>query len=178
MLNSQTALIVVDVQTGTAEYQHTRPVDEVVTNVNTVARAVRAAGGHVVIIRHNPAATPSGATQYGGGPRSAPVAYGNLLVERVDGDTDLTRGGWSAFTGTGLHEQLQARGTTRVVIVGQATTFGVESTARAAYDLGYDIVIVEDATNDPNPGAHADRFRSIFPALGTTTTTAAFDTRN
>lgn len=85
-------------------------------------------------------------TQYGGGPRSAPVAYGNLPVERVAGDTDLTRGGWRAFANTGQHEQLRQRGTTRVVIV------------------------VEDAANDPSPAAHAERFRSIVPSLGATTT--------
>lgn len=172
MLTPHTALIVVDVQAGTASYQRTRPSEVVAANVTTVAHAVRDAGGHVVFIRHDPALTPSGATQYGGGPRSAPVAYGNLLVDRVEGDTDLTRGGWSAFAGTDLDERLRDRGVTRVIIVGQATTFGVESTARAAYDLGYDVVIVEDALNDPSPTAHADRFQSVFPALGTSVTTA------
>lgn len=166
MLTPQTALIVVDVQTGTASYQHARPIRDVVANVNAIAQAVRDTGGHVVIVRHDPARTPSGATQYGGRPRPAPVAYGNLLVERFDGDTNISRGGWSTFAGTDLHEQLVERGITRVIIVGQATTFGVESSARAAYDLGYDVVLVEDASNDPSSEAHTERFRSVFPALG------------
>lgn len=167
-----TALLVVDLQAGTAPYQRTHSVDVVVANVDALARATRDAGGRVVFIRHDPAATPAGATQYGGGPRPAPVAYGSLLLERADDDGNLTRGGWSAFAGTGLDERLRADGVTEVVVVGQATTFGVESTARAAYDLGYDVIIVEDATNDPDPDAHADRFRSVFPALGVVTQTA------
>lgn len=167
-----TALIVVDLQAGTAQYQRTHPVETVVANVDTLARATRAAGGTVVFIRHDPAGTPAGATQYGGGPRPAPVAYGSLLPERADDDRNLTRGGWSAFAGTGLDERLRADGVTEVVVVGQATTFGVESTARAAYDLGYDVVLVEDATNDPDPDAHAARFRSVFPALGVVAQTA------
>ncbi|MBF4605932.1 cysteine hydrolase [Curtobacterium sp. VKM Ac-1393] len=166
-----TALLVVDLQAGTAPYQRTHPVDAVVANVDALARATRNAGGPVVFIRHDPAATPAGATQYGGGPRPAPVAYGSLLLEPADDDT-LTRGGWSAFAGTDLDERLRAGGVTAVVVVGQATTFGVESTARAAYDLGYDVVLVEDATNDPDPDAHAARFRSVFPALGVVTQTA------
>lgn len=167
-----TALIVVDLQAGTAPYQRTHPVETVVANVEALARATRAAGGTVVFIRHDPATTPTGATQYGGGPRPAPVAYGSLLPERADDDGNLTRGGWSAFAGTGLDERLRADGVTEVVVVGQATTFGVESTARAAYDLGYDVVLVEDATNDPDPDAHAARFRSVFPALGVVVQTA------
>lgn len=165
-LTAHTALLVIDLQAGTAPYQRTHPIDTIIGNVDAIARATRATGGSVVFVRHDPAATPSGATGYGGGPRPAPVAYGNLLVERADEDSNVTRGGWSAFAGTGLDEQLRAAGHTQVVVVGQATTFGVESTARAAYDLGYDVVVVPDACNDPNPQAHADRFNALFPALG------------
>lgn len=168
-----TALLVVDLQTGTAPYQRAHPVEAVVANVDAIARATRNAGGRVMFIRHDPAATPTGATQYGGGPRPAPEAYDNLLVGRTNADSDLTRGGWSAFAGTDLNERLRADGITEVVIVGQATTFGVESTARSAYDLGYDVILVEDATNDPNPDAHADRFRAVFPALGIVTQTSS-----
>lgn len=171
-LTEHTALLVVDLQAGTAHYQRTHPVDAVVANVGALADATRAAGGRVVFVRHDPAATPRGATHHGGGPRTAPVAYGNLLLERVDGDGNLTRGGWSAFADADLDTRLRADGITEVVVVGQATTFGVESTARAAYDLGYDVVLVEDATNDPDPDAHSDRFRSVFPALGIVTQTA------
>ncbi len=171
-LTERTALLVVDLQAGTAPYQRTHPVETVVASVDALARVTRTAGGRAVFIRHDPAATPAGTTQYGGGPRPAPVAYGSLLLERADGDDNLVRGGWSAFAGTDLDARLRADSITEVVVVGQATTFGVESTARAAYDLGYDVVLVEDATNDPDPDAHADRFQSMFPALGVVTKTA------
>lgn len=100
------------------------------------------------------------------------MAYGNLLVERADDDLNVTRGGWSAFAGTELDRQLRTVGCTRIVVVGQATTYGVESTARAAYDLGYDVVVVVDACNDPDPQAHANRFDTMFPAFGNIATTS------
>ncbi len=171
LLSEHTALLVIDLQTGTAQYQRTHPVETIVDNITILAEAVRDAGGRVVMVRHDPATTPSGMTQYGGGPRPAPAEYGRLLVPRVPEDWEITRGGWSAFAGTGLDQSLRTAKITQLVVVGQATTFGVESTARAAYDHGYHVVLVEDATNDPNAVAHAERFRSVFPSLGITTST-------
>ena len=39
---------------------------------------------------------------------------------------------------------LRARGATQVVLTGIATSVGVESTARNAYDLGYNVTLVVD----------------------------------
>jgi len=41
--------------------------------------------------------------------------------------------------------QLRRRGITSVVLGGISTDYGVESTARDAYERGYDLVFVEDA---------------------------------
>jgi nicotinamidase-related amidase len=57
------------------------------------------------------------------------------------------------------------------VIVGLASGFGVESTARAAYDLGYDVVLPADAIADPRPGAHQTAVEGIFRILGHVSTT-------
>jgi len=61
---------------------------------------------------------------------------------------------------------------TQVVLAGVATTSGVESTARSAYDYGYHVVLVIDAMTDTDPDAHANSVERIFPKLGETTTTA------
>ncbi len=53
---------------------------------------------------------------------------------------------------------------TQVVLVGLATTFGIESTARAAYDLGYNVVVAADAISDPRPDAHEHSLANVFPA--------------
>jgi len=52
-----------------------------------------------------------------------------------------------------------------------ATSIGVESTARSAYDLGYNIVLVLDAMTDRSAEAHQFSVEKIFPRLGETTTT-------
>lgn len=53
-----------------------------------------------------------------------------------------------------------------------ATSIGVESTARSAYDLGYNVVLVTDAMTDRTPEAHDNSVSRIFPRLGETATTA------
>jgi len=60
------------------------------------------------------------------------------------------------------------RGVTQVVLAGMATSFGVESTARDAYDLGFNVVLALDAITDPNPEAHHNSVTRVFPALGQT----------
>jgi nicotinamidase-related amidase len=57
------------------------------------------------------------------------------------------------------------------VITGIATSIGVESTARSAYDLGYNVAVVTDAMTDRDAEAHRNSIERIFPRLGETTKT-------
>jgi len=50
----------------------------------------------------------------------------------------------SGFIGTDLHEKLQARGITHLIMAGMLSNTCVESTARSALDLGYDITLLKD----------------------------------
>lgn len=52
------------------------------------------------------------------------------------------------------------------MLAGIATHIGVESTARDAYERGYDQVFVEDAMASPSAEAHAMTLRSVFPRIG------------
>ncbi|MEJ2653913.1 MAG: cysteine hydrolase [Acidihalobacter sp.] len=56
------------------------------------------------------------------------------------------RSGSSAFANSNLEGLMKANGITRLFIAGYATHVCVESTMRAAHDLGYEPVIVIDAT--------------------------------
>jgi nicotinamidase-related amidase len=71
------------------------------------------------------------------------------------------------FQGTGLDERLRERGVTGLVFGGIATNLGVESTARAGGDLGYDLVFVEDAMAAFTAAEHEASVRLDFPRLGT-----------
>jgi len=59
---------------------------------------------------------------------------------------------------------------TQVVIVGVATSIGVESTARYAHELGFNVTLATDAMTDMNADAHTNSVTRIFPRLGETGT--------
>ena len=63
------------------------------------------------------------------------------------------------------------RGVTQIFLTGIASSSGVESTARSAYDYGYNVVLVVDAMTDRDPDAHRHSVEKIFPRLGQTDTT-------
>jgi nicotinamidase-related amidase len=90
----------------------------------------------------------------------------------ADGDTVVSRRAWSVFAGTGLAGTLAAAGVTQVVIVGLATSFGVESSARDAYDAGFNVAVAVDAISDMRAEAHENSVTRIFPILGETATAA------
>lgn len=60
---------------------------------------------------------------------------------------------------------LRDREITQVVLVGFATSYGIESIARQAYDLGYHVVIVGDAINNLQAEGHEHSMARVFPAL-------------
>ena len=57
-----------------------------------------------------------------------------------------------------MDEYLRKRGVTQIVLAGVATSIGVESTARSAYDLGYNVV--------ENPVSVHDLQATILQQLG------------
>lgn len=171
-LDPRTALIVVDLQAGTVRNPTVHPIDEVVANATTLLAAFRERGLPVVIA--NVDGTAAGRTEYGGKASAWPAEMSALIVEVVPAPDDIvvTRRAWSVFAGTDLDARLAAAGVTQVVLVGLATSFGIESTARDAYDAGYNVVVAVDAISDMRAEAHENSVLRIFPILGETATTA------
>jgi nicotinamidase-related amidase len=56
-------------------------------------------------------------------------------------------------------------------VVGVATSAGVESTARQAHELGFNVALAIDAMTDLDADAHHNSVARIFPKLGETGTT-------
>jgi nicotinamidase-related amidase len=56
------------------------------------------------------------------------------------------RPGISAFHESGLDARLRERGVRRLAVAGFLTNVCVESTVRSAYDYGYEVLVVHDAT--------------------------------
>ena len=83
-----------------------------------------------------------------------------------ENDVLILKRHWGAFYGTELDLQLRRRHIETIVIGGIATNFGVESTARSAYELGYHLIFAEDAMASFNQTNHNFATENIFPRLG------------
>ena len=73
---------------------------------------------------------------------------------------------WSAFFQTYLELALRTRGIDTLIIAGGSTDVGVASTAFAARDLDYNVVIVSDACTSPEQDNHDQFMRRVFPRMG------------
>ena len=58
------------------------------------------------------------------------------------------------------------------MLCGVATSIGVESTARFAYEYGFNITLAVDAMADLSQEAHDASIKLVMPRLGETGTTA------
>jgi nicotinamidase-related amidase len=81
-------------------------------------------------------------------------------------DIYITKNTWNAFYNTSLHEELQKRAITNIVLCGVATSIGVEGTAKAARKLGYNISFATDVMTDMKISSHKNSIFSIFPRIG------------
>jgi nicotinamidase-related amidase len=165
-LDPQTALLVIDLQVGTLASEMAHPVEDIVGRAVDLLTAFRARGLPVVFASVD--GTPAGRTEYGSGAREFLPAWCELVteLERRPEELLFSRATWSAFSGTDLHSALQELAVTQVILTGVATSFGVESTARDAYDLGYSVALVSDAMTDRSIEAHNATASRVFPALG------------
>lgn len=166
MLDSRSALVVIDLQKGIVGLPLAQDVAPVIAKAKTLADAFRARGLPVVWV--NVSGGAPGRTEQP--PRSGemPADWTELVpaVGAQPADHRVTKKTWGAFTGTDLHAYLQSQGVTQVVLLGVATSIGVESTARFASELGYNVSLVADAMADLRPETHENSLVRIFPRLG------------
>jgi nicotinamidase-related amidase len=174
-----TALVLIDLQQGILPYARA-PYDAaaVLDRAARLAAAFRSAKAPVVRVKVGWSAdggdllrTPVDA------PNPGPPLPADWLADPADlptlpGDLAVLKRQWGAFTGTDLDLQLRRRGVRTLVLGGIATSIGVESTARFAWELGYAIVFAEDACSGPDAAMHRHSFGTIFPRLGRVRTTA------
>ena len=167
----KTALLLIDLQQGIVSRQLApHSAADVIQRCATLANAVREKGGtaiyvHVLINETFP--LPADAPS----PRSAtplPDSMSELVPEagRQPGDPLIAKRQWGAFYGTDLEQRLRRRGITTIIMGGVATNFGVESTAREAFDRGYQLIFAEDAMSTMSPELHEFPLKWIFPRMG------------
>ncbi|MBN3817205.1 isochorismatase family protein [Paraburkholderia sp. Se-20369] len=171
VLDSRTALIVIDLQKGIAALPTAHPAADVIQRAAELADAFRRRGLPVVLV--NVAGGAPGRTMQPGLKGPLPPDWAELVpgLDRQPHDHVVTKRTWGAFTATDLDAHLRAAGVTQVVLSGIATSIGVESTARQAFELGYNVTLAVDAMTDLNADAHANSIARIFPRLGETAST-------
>jgi nicotinamidase-related amidase len=170
-LDATTALIVIDLQKGLMSFPTSVPLSAIVQKASQLTAAFRAKSLPVVLVN-----VTGGAPGRTDSPRPAgqfPPDFAELMPELAQAPTDhlVTKKTWGAFSHTDLDSYLRGKGVTQVVILGVATSIGVESTARFAHELGYHVVLVTDAMTDMRPEAHENSLTRIFPRLGECATT-------
>ena len=170
-----TALVLIDLQQGIVARQLAPHSSAgVIKNSVRIADALRAKGGAIVFVHvliSDILQLPADETS----PRPAnlPPNASELVPELNIQPTDviITKRQWGAFYGTNLEQQLRRRNIRTLILGGIATNMGVESTARAAHDQGYELIFAEDAMSSMSAEIHAFPIKNIFPRMGRVRTT-------
>ena len=167
-----TALVVIDLQKGIASNPSLRPhtSSEVIGNAVKLLDAFHRHNMpvflvHVVRSKETTLKTISDVTFS----RPEPPPDWTEFVPEIapmPSDIVISKRQWGAFYGTDLDLQLRRRGIDTIVLCGIATDFGVESTARFAYEYGYQQIFVEDAMSSMSDEQHNNAVKYIFSRIG------------
>lgn len=159
--DSDTALILIDVQKGVDDLEHWGGTDAHRNNMDAETKMVtlladfRNAGRTTILTQHNSREATS--------PLRLSVSGGEFKegFEPHPCDIVISKDVNSSFIGTNLELELTRAGINRLVIGGLFTNFCVETTVRMAGNMGYDTYLVEDACSTTN---RVDADGTIYPA--------------
>ncbi len=172
-LDQRTALIVIDLQKGIVSYPTAHPIDKVIEQACALVDAFRRHELPVVLVTCDGIAP--GRNEQARGAFTPTADFAGLIpqLHQQPQDHTVVKRTWGAFTGTDLAGYLQQINVTQVVVIGVATSIGVESTARQAHELGFNVTLAIDAMTDLNLATHDNSIAHIFPRMGETGTTRA-----
>ena len=172
---TKTAIVVIDLQKGITS-RETQPYSakEVIENTAKLLKAFRKNNMPVFLVRVSSSpdskdrlnlitdiSWPAGAGQM-------PADWSEIVPE-LSPESDaivITKKQWGAFYGTDLDLQLRRRKIDTIVLCGISTNIGAESTARFAYEYGYNQIFAEDAMSSMSKEEHEYTTTKIFPRMG------------
>jgi nicotinamidase-related amidase len=152
----RTAVVLIDLMPRLLDLEmQPRPGAAVLEASIALAEGARKAGAPVVAVRVE---RPNADEQPPGSELSQAIA--DLA------DTVVVKRSIGGFYGTDLDAALRRCGAETLVMAGIMTNLGVESTARAASDHGYDLVFVEDAMSALSGAEHEAAVNLNLPRFG------------
>jgi len=145
----------------------------VLANVAKLLAAARTRGAMVAYARadHRADGGTTASTLHDAGPRGRLIMGGTPEAEIVPelapraGEYMVPKHRWSAFHGTYLDTALRTRHVDTIILTGGSTEIGVSSTAYAARDLDYNLVIATDACTSAKHDVHEQLMREVYPRL-------------
>ncbi|WP_058953647.1 hydrolase [Clostridium tyrobutyricum] len=168
----KSALVVIDLQNGIVNRKHSPHTNtEVVQNAGRLVNAFTEKGAFVVLVRVSSVDgkdifkprvdSKAGSMQF-------PEGWDSYVPEIANSKNTyaVTKRQWGAFYGTDLDLQLRRRGIDTIVLCGISTGIGVDTTAREAYQRGYNQIFVEDAMTASSKEEHNYVCKYIFPRIG------------
>jgi nicotinamidase-related amidase len=167
-----TALVVIDLQKGIAgRPMQPHTAQDVVKNAGLLVQAFRKHGMPVFLVHvvHSPETMLVMQTDTTfPRPPVLPPDWSEFVPEiaPVPSDIVITKKQWGAFYGTELELQLRRRGMDTIVLCGISTEYGVESTARFAYEYGFQQVFAEDAMTSSVAESHNAAVNFVLKRMG------------
>ncbi|MGA9098221.1 MAG: hydrolase [Methanotrichaceae archaeon] len=169
---SKTALVVIDLQKGvTAMPSRPYTAQEVISNASKLVNAFRK-NSMLVFLVHVETTKETMlkviSDQTFTRPLPASPDWSEFVPELtpIPSDVVIAKKQWGAFYGTDLDLQLRRRKMDTTVLCGISTDIGVESTARFAYEYGYQQIFAEDAMASRSDEQHNAAVNFIFKRIG------------
>lgn len=175
--SEKTALIVIDLQNGIVNRELSPFTGEqIVQNASKLINSFKEKGAFIVLVRVSSVdgkdmLKPNIDSKIN--PVQLQEGWDSLVPEltNIKNTHIITKRQWGAFYGTDLDLQLRRRGIDTIVLCGISTGIGVDTTAREAYQHGYNQIFPEDAMTALMKEEHDYVCKYIFPRIGQVRTT-------
>jgi nicotinamidase-related amidase len=137
-MRKDTAFLIIDVQVGIIEGFHAYRGGEVLEQINKLLDKARASKTSIIYIQHD-------------GEAGHPLAVGSEgwrihpAIKPQHAEPIIRKRASDSFFETTLQRELETRGIKHLVISGCMTEYCVDTTARRAVSMGYDVTLVGDA---------------------------------
>lgn len=132
-------LIIIDVQSGLFGVFDTPYKDkELIESINQLIAKARISSTPVIFIQHNDNGKDSLLRSNTDGWLIHPA------VENLEEDIYIQKNHPDSFQDTRLQKELESRGIRTLFITGLQTEYCIDTTCRSAYNLGYEVILIED----------------------------------